>query len=243
MNTELKERIESAIVDPHTIAEEIGEAPCGIGHLRYVEAEFVESLAEELNGKLEEAVKARDHNLACVERLVLERDSLRRWKAEASKVLEELDLQKLGELLEIPLGQSVSESLLPAVSDLLARRVKAAELTAILTAELKSALEECNQLRALAAESDRISSQQISSIAAERDELRHKLRASEAGSARMREALLPFAKMNREESDLPDDHFVVSRGVASDLTMLVERDFRNAAAAIKSVDQSAAAES
>jgi hypothetical protein len=59
MSPELKERINSAIVDPNSIAEEIGEAPCGLEHLRYIEAEFVESLVEELLERIQKTEKDR----------------------------------------------------------------------------------------------------------------------------------------------------------------------------------------
>lgn len=57
-----------------------------------------------------------------------ERDELLRWKAEALVVLNQLNLQKLGEMLNVPIGQSVSEHLLPAVSALLANLKKAQDI-------------------------------------------------------------------------------------------------------------------
>lgn len=132
MSPELKERINSAIVDPNSIAEEIGEAPCGIGHLRYVEAEFVESLAEELSKELlltrEAAAESDRISSQQISSIAAERDELRRWKAEALVVLNQLNLQKLGEMLNVPIGQSVSEHLLPAVSALLAKLEKAQDI-------------------------------------------------------------------------------------------------------------------
>lgn len=41
-------------------------------------------------------------------------------------------------------------------------------------------------------------------------------------------ALRPFAAMHRDESSYPDDHVIALRGVASDLTMITEGDFRDA---------------
>jgi hypothetical protein len=58
------------------------------------------------------------------------------------------------------------------------------------------------------------------------------LAEANADRARLREALGPFAEMDREESSYPDDYLVLQRGIASDLTMITERDFRRAAKAL-----------
>ncbi len=53
--------------------------------------------------------------------------------------------------------------------------------------------------------------------------------AALAKVTRLEEVLKPFADMHRDDSSLADDHLVLQRGIASDLTMLFERDFRRAA--------------
>lgn len=64
--------------------------------------------------------------------------------------------------------------------------------------------------------------------------LERELAEKEAQVAVLREALEPFARMHREESGLADDHLVLQRGVASDMTCLFEGNIRVAAKALAS---------
>ena len=65
---------------------------------------------------------------------LLERyNELERWKKEASIVSSQIDFQELGKLLNVKLGSTVSEQLLPKVSELLNGYNKAVELLQKLT--------------------------------------------------------------------------------------------------------------
>lgn len=65
-----------------------------------------------------------------------------------------------------------------------------------------------------------------------------KLAESQQREAGLREALKPFAMMHRDESSYADSHVVALRGIASDLTLITEGDFRRASKALTSLPPS-----
>lgn len=80
---------------------------------------------------------------------------------------------------------------------------------------------------------------EIAHLKHELGEERAKRQEAEAAQAAMAEALKPFAKMDREDSDL--DEIACQRGLPSmDGTMIVSREFRQAAEVLANLTPAAA---
>jgi len=81
-------------------------------------------------------------------KLIVERDELREWKRQQMEVTSQCDMQEVGRLLGMTLGDDIHENLIPAIKELLEARH---ELQTKLS-EYKQALESADQSNALLAQ-------------------------------------------------------------------------------------------